>query len=96
LDSFSNAIKADLLRACLLVFFLSLGKMVSRDFQLEAIAHSLTGHDELVTAATGSGKTLIMTALSLLRPEELTVLIGPLKHLKLTLLHDSCLLGRYQ
>jgi hypothetical protein len=82
LDSFSNAIKADLLRACLLIFFLSLGKMVPRHFQLEAIAHTLTGQDGLVTAATGSGKTLIMAALSLLRPNDKTVLIVPLKRLQ--------------
>jgi|ERR1700722_3571872 len=70
------------LRACLLVFVLSLGKVVPRDFQLEAVLGSLGKKDVIVSSGTGSGKTLIMLMLMLLRPLEVSLVIVPLKRLQ--------------
>ena len=74
--------QTEVLRALLLVYFLSLGNIIPRESQLLAVIESLSGRDGLVTAATGSGKTLIMIMLSLLRPDDISVLIVPLKRLQ--------------
>ena len=85
-DAFLNALdaslRAEVLRALLVVFFLSHGKVIPREFQLEAVAGALSGQDGLITAATGSGKTLIMAMLALLRPNDRFILIVPLKRLQ--------------
>jgi hypothetical protein len=85
-DAFWNSLDrsqhADALRACLLVYTSSLGNIIPRDFQLQAVIASLSGRDGLVTAATGSGKTLIMIMLLMLRPSDTSILIVPLKRLQ--------------
>jgi hypothetical protein len=43
LDICGASIKADLLRACILIYFRLLGKIIPHDFQLEAVAMSLSG-----------------------------------------------------
>ena len=68
--------------ACILVFLISRGTVVPRRFQLEAVLGSLAG-DGIIAAGTGSGKTLIMIILLLLRPADLCILIVPLKRLQL-------------
>jgi hypothetical protein len=73
---------ADALRACLLVYKLSSGRVLPRVFQLQVVLESLAGHDCLVLSGTGSGKTLIMIMLSILRPKEYTILVVPLKRLQ--------------
>lgn len=72
----------DIYRGCLLVHVLSHGSQIPRQFQLEAVLAGLGGFDGIVSSATGSGKTLIMILLLLLRPNEMAMLIVPLKRLQ--------------
>jgi ATP-dependent helicase YprA (DUF1998 family) len=78
----SESQQMDVLRGCLLVLIHSNGKKVPRKFQLEATLGPLNGRDVVVSSATGSGKTLIMILLLLLRPKEHAILIVPLKRLQ--------------
>jgi ATP-dependent helicase YprA (DUF1998 family) len=82
LSVLSDSQQADVLRGSLLVYILSLGNKVPCGFQLEAVLGSLGGHDGIVSSATGSGKTMIMILLLLLRLEDLSILIVPLKRLQ--------------
>jgi ATP-dependent helicase YprA (DUF1998 family) len=78
----SKSQRLDVLRGCILVHTLSHGTKVPREFQLEAILGPLDGRDTVVSSATGSGKTMIMILLLLLRPMEHAILIVPLKRLQ--------------
>jgi len=78
----SKSQRLDVLRGCILVHTLSHGMKVPREFQLEAILGPLDGRDTVVSSATGSGKTMIMILLLLLRPMEHAILIVPLKRLQ--------------
>ena len=82
LNHISEIQQANVLRGCLLVHVLSRGTKVPREFQLDATLGPLDGHDVIVSSATGSGKTMIMILLLLLRPKEHTILIVPLKRLQ--------------
>jgi hypothetical protein len=77
-------IAADVHRAVILIYLQSLGKIIPREFQLEALAESLLGQDGLITAATGSGKTLIMIMIALICPKAFSLVIVPLKQLQQT------------
>jgi ATP-dependent helicase YprA (DUF1998 family) len=91
LHRISESQQIDVLRGCLLVHILSLGTKVPREFQLEAILGPLDGRDAVVSSATGSGKTMIMILLLLLRPKEHAILIVPLKRLQQAQVsHISC------
>jgi len=79
LGSLDNTERHTVFLACTLVFLLSHGKVVPWEFQLEAVLGALSSHDGIIASGTGSGKTLIMIMLLLLRPAELCVLIVPLK-----------------
>jgi hypothetical protein len=83
LDSLSLGQKQDALRGCMLVFILSKGKAVPRDFQLQACLGPLAGRDTILCSGTGSGKTLVLILLLLLRPRDVSLLIVPLKRLQL-------------
>ncbi|KAG1848131.1 hypothetical protein F4604DRAFT_1594121, partial [Suillus subluteus] len=61
-------------------------------FQLEAILATLNGHDSIITASTGCGKTLCLIILNLLCPDTISVMISPLKCLQITQVR----LGIYQ
>jgi hypothetical protein len=74
----SKSQRLDVLRGCILVHTLSHGMKFPREFQLKAI----DGRDTVVSSATGSGKTMIMILLLLLRPMEHAILIVPLKRLQ--------------
>jgi ATP-dependent helicase YprA (DUF1998 family) len=82
LDGLTDLQKTDVFRGCLLVHVFSLGTKVPRRFQLEAVLESLSGRDGIVSSGTGSGKTMIMILLLLLRPNELAILVVPLKRLQ--------------
>jgi superfamily II DNA helicase RecQ len=82
LDSLDDKQRHTVFLACVLVFVLSLGKVVPRVFQLEAVLGALSGRDGIIASGTGSGKTLVMIILLLLCPTELCVLIVPLKRLQ--------------
>ncbi|KAH0828138.1 hypothetical protein J3R83DRAFT_3826 [Lanmaoa asiatica] len=74
----------DALRASLIVHHLSSHAIVPHDFQLQASLAILHGKDSIVTAGTGSGKTLCQLIPLLLRPNTLSITISPLKRLQVT------------
>lgn len=76
--------KTDALRACLIIYVLTATVIVPRQFQLEAMLATLDGRDSIITAGTGSGKTLCMIIPILLRPGTVTMTISPLKRLQAT------------
>ncbi|KAJ7495742.1 P-loop containing nucleoside triphosphate hydrolase protein [Mycena galericulata] len=67
------------LRACLIVYSLSRGKMVPHQGQLESSLASMSGRDSWVIARTGYGKTLCIAIPLLLQPKTITMTISPLK-----------------
>ncbi|KAG1719435.1 uncharacterized protein EDB91DRAFT_1032446, partial [Suillus paluster] len=69
------------LRACLIIYVLTATVMVPRQFQLKAMLTTLNGRDSIITAGTGSGKTLCIIIPILLRPGTVTMTISPLKQL---------------
>jgi len=54
----NNNDRTDALRACLIIYVLTATVMVPHQFQLEAVLATLNGRDSIITAGTGSGKTL--------------------------------------
>jgi hypothetical protein len=68
LQSLSKKDCAIVLRACLLVYSLTRGKIVPHQGQLEASLASLSGRDSSVIARTGYGKTLCIAIPLLLEP----------------------------
>ncbi|KAG1884571.1 hypothetical protein F4604DRAFT_1508369, partial [Suillus subluteus] len=69
------------LRACLIVFVLTATAIVPRQFQLEAVLATLNGQDTIITAGTGSGKTLCIIIPILLCPGTISMTISLLKRL---------------
>ncbi|KAG1721041.1 hypothetical protein EDD22DRAFT_760609, partial [Suillus occidentalis] len=62
------------LRACLIIYVLTATVIIPRQFQLEAVLATLNGRDSIVTAGTGSGKTLCIIMPILLRPGTVRVI----------------------
>jgi ATP-dependent helicase YprA (DUF1998 family) len=69
IETLSDKDRTDALRACLLVYILTATTIVPRQFQLEATLATLNGHDSVITAGTGCGKTLCLIIPMLLRPD---------------------------
>ncbi|KAG2063054.1 hypothetical protein BDR04DRAFT_940703, partial [Suillus decipiens] len=67
------------LRACLIVYVLTATTIVPRQVQLESALATLNGRDNLITAGTGSGKTLCIIIPILLRPGTVSMTVSPLK-----------------
>ena len=59
--------KIDTFRTCLIVYWLTSCAIVPRVFQLQASLATLHGRDTIITAGTGSGKTLCQLIPMLLR-----------------------------
>ena len=76
--------KIDSLRACIIVHNITSGKIVPRPVQLQASLALLHESDVLITAGTGSGKTLCLLLPMLLRPRSMSITISPLKCLQAT------------
>ncbi|KAF8552163.1 hypothetical protein OG21DRAFT_1511808 [Imleria badia] len=76
--------RTDALRACLVVFIVTRFTIVPRVFQLKASLAILNGLDGIITAGTGSGKTLCLFIPILLRPNLISITISPLKRLQVT------------
>jgi Lhr-like helicase len=71
----------DALRACLMIYALSSHTIVPHIFQLQASLAILNRGDTIITAGTGSGKTLCLLIPMLLRPQSIMIMImiTPLK-----------------
>ncbi|KAJ7659850.1 hypothetical protein B0H17DRAFT_912133, partial [Mycena rosella] len=67
------------LRACLLVYTVTSGRLVPHDLQLEAGLAAENGKECFVIARTGWGKTLCIAIPLLLRPDRISITISPLK-----------------
>ena len=78
--------KTDALRACLVVALITHFTIIPRPFQLQASLAILNGQDSIITAGTGSGKTLCLLPVIpiLLRPNSISITISPLKRLQVT------------
>ncbi|KAF9219321.1 hypothetical protein BS17DRAFT_789494 [Gyrodon lividus] len=76
--------KIDALRACMIIYLLTATVIVPRGFQLQASLATLNGKDSIITAGTGSGKTLCIIIPLLLRPESISITVSPLKRLQAT------------
>ena len=73
--------------ACLLAWYMTGGKQVPRQAQLESCLATFNGKDSLVYAGTGSGKTLPIALNILLEDLEkqlIAITISPLKQLQIT------------
>lgn len=73
------------LRAALICWSVTEGKQVPREMQFRAILADQLGHDSLVSAGTGSGKTLPIAINILLddpAKRKITITISPLKRLQ--------------
>ena len=79
-----NQDQTDTLRTCLLVYILSSSTIVPRIFQLQASLTTLNGKDAIITAGTGSGKTLCLLIPILLHPGTISLTISSLKRLQMT------------
>ncbi|KAG2044373.1 hypothetical protein BDR03DRAFT_850377 [Suillus americanus] len=67
--------------------------IVPQQFQLEAVLATLNGQDTIITAGTGSGKTLCIIIPILLCPGTISMTISPLKHLQATQVLESTRYG---
>ena len=83
-DSLDSDKRLDALRACLLVFSVTNGRVFPRQFQLEAGLAAYQGKNSIVTAGTGSGKTLSMVIPLLMNPKAVGIIVSPLKRLQST------------
>lgn len=72
----------DALRACLLVFSVSDGRVIPRKFQLTAGLAAFRQKHAIINAGTGSGKTLSMVIPLLMDPEAVAIIVSPLKRLQ--------------
>lgn len=84
LASLAGQDKIDILRACLIIYFLTSTTIVPRVFQLQASIAILNGRNTIISAGTGSGKTLCLLIPMLLRPKSISITISPLKRLQTT------------
>ena len=73
------------LRSSLVCWAVSQGRMVPREMQLRSILADQRGRDSLISAGTGSGKTLPIALCTLLddpAKKKVTIVVSPLKRLQ--------------
>lgn len=79
----SANLRTTCIRACLLIFTVTYGRVIPRQFQLEAALETIKGNDSIVIAGTGSGKTLCIVIPLILQPGIICAMISPLKRLQM-------------
>lgn len=87
LDSLNNADLMVCYRAAIICYGITGSVQVPREMQLKAILSDSQGDDTLVSAGTGSGKTLPIALNILLDDPDknfITLTLSPLKHLQVT------------
>ena len=89
--------KVDLTNARTSARMKSLGPIISerfnielRDWQAHAIDSLLSGNDIVLTAGTGSGKSLVFQALALAHPETVVLILAPLNALMANQVLSEC------
>ena len=70
------------IRACLLIFTVTRGRVVPHQFQLEDALETIKGNDSIVIAGTGHGKTLCIVIPLILQPRMICIVVSPLKRLQ--------------
>ncbi|KAJ7679800.1 hypothetical protein B0H17DRAFT_943826 [Mycena rosella] len=83
IDSLDDRHKAISFQSSLLVYYSSKGRIVPRQYQLEANNVLADGLDIVVSSGTGSGKTLCQIIPNLLYPKTTSITISPLKRLQI-------------
>ncbi|KAJ7254872.1 P-loop containing nucleoside triphosphate hydrolase protein, partial [Mycena rebaudengoi] len=83
LHSLDDDYKTIALRFCLLAFHASNGRIVPRQYQLEALNAVAHRQHCVVDSGTGSGKTLCQILLNLLYPDTTSMTVSPLKRLQI-------------
>jgi hypothetical protein len=84
IESLDHEDKLEAIRACVIVWVLTEGRVIPRVFQLKASLATLHQRDSVIIAGTGSGKTLCLLIPLLLCPDSISLTISPLKRLQLT------------
>lgn len=84
LESLNHEDKLEAIRACMIVWVVTEGRVIPHAFQLKASLAMLHQQDSVIIAGTGSGKTLCLFIPLLLSPKSISVTISPLKRLQLT------------
>jgi superfamily II DNA helicase RecQ len=56
-------------------------RLTARDWQMCAIHAALKGHDVMIRAGTGSGKSLVFQAISLVKENAIVVVVSPINGL---------------
>ncbi|KAF4618097.1 hypothetical protein D9613_012644 [Agrocybe pediades] len=87
LESLSAEDSAVCLRACMICWAITEGTMVPREMQLRTVVADYHGQDTLISAGTGSGKTLpIALCIHLDNPSDhrINLTVSPLKRLQVT------------
>ncbi|KAF7297686.1 P-loop containing nucleoside triphosphate hydrolase protein [Mycena kentingensis (nom. inval.)] len=82
LTSLDDAQRTLALRCILLAYYASRRRVVPREFQLRSAVAIIEGHDVLIDAGTGSGKTLCQILPNLVDPESISITVSPLKRLQ--------------
>ena len=67
-------------RACFIAFALA-RHVILKEWQLAATLDILAGHDTILNASTGAGKTMLIILPMLLRPGSISITVSPLKRL---------------
>ncbi|KAJ7451395.1 P-loop containing nucleoside triphosphate hydrolase protein [Mycena latifolia] len=83
LAPFSDKSRTTALIAILLVYCITQGRIIPRQYQLQGTDAVSRGLDPLVDSGTGSGKTLCQTLPNLLFPETTSMTVSPLKRLQI-------------
>ncbi|KAJ3766263.1 P-loop containing nucleoside triphosphate hydrolase protein [Lentinula raphanica] len=74
---------------CLLLWHVTRGSQIPRQIQLECALSVYQRKDTLFVAGTGSGKTLVVILLALLRkPGHIMIMVSPFKHLQESMATD--------
>ncbi|KAF8149567.1 P-loop containing nucleoside triphosphate hydrolase protein, partial [Crassisporium funariophilum] len=81
-ETYSQEQRTTGLRACLLLWVVTSGRIAPREFQLQATLSLFSGNDCLVDVGTGYGKTLCMILPCLLAPNTISMVVSPLKRLQ--------------
>lgn len=66
-------------RACLIIFAFT--QHILKEWQLASALDVLAGHDIILNASTGAGKTMLFVLPMLLRPGSISITVSPLKRL---------------
>lgn len=78
-------------RLCMLTFTLN-RRIILKEWQLLGTLDILAGHDIILNASTGAGKTMLIILPMLLKPGSISITISPLKRLMAS---QAAELGRY-